>query len=299
MKPRDTRAFGSPEEIDAALRELDLPDDEVSALAPVIESLEAWRAPVPTATETSFFLAQLEDRIGDRLDGSLAHTTAASSRPASFSRSHIALLWRIACWQPRLIHRSVWAGSLVAMVCALCVTWLGLTRQDIALGLFVPVIVATCASFLYGPEVDPSLEGVRATPVSLRFLLASRLVALLGYELALGLATTAALALHEHESFGALVMLWLGPTALLSSCSLLLSLLLGPLVATGSMFAVWFTQFVELDRELGGVLLTNPRWQTSPLLFGGAFVILLLGFWLFPSQRQRVLPGVLPLENQL
>ncbi len=289
MTPRDPHAVTTPEEVAAALRELDIPADEVSALTPVIESLQAWQAPVPTITETRLFLARLEDRL-----------TETAPLPASWSwRSRIALLWQIGRRQPRLIHRSVWAGSLVAMICAMCLAWFGLTRQGVALGLFVPAIAATCVAFLYGPEVDPSLECVKAMPVSVRFLVGSRLVTILGYEVALGLATTAALALHGHESFGALVTLWLGPMALLSSCSLLLSLLLGPAFAAGSMFAAWFIQFVQIDRGPGILLLAGPHWQTSPLLFAGAFVIVLLGFWLLPASTRLTLPSVITPENQL
>lgn len=289
MTPQDTPSFDSQAEVADALRELDLSNDEVSALLPVIESLQVWQAPVPTAAETRSFLARLEDRLQGQ--------SAATAPVPSSWRSRTARFWLIAWRQPRLIHRSIWAGSLVAMVCALSMAWLGLARQEIALGLFVPMIVATCAAFLYGPEVDPSLECARATPVSPRFLLASRLVALLGYEVALGLAATAALALHTHQSFGALVSFWLGPTALLSSCSLFVSLLLGPLIAAGSMFVVWFAQFVQLDRGLGAVFLTNPHWPASPLLYGGAFIILLLGFWLFPAHARLALPGATLLEN--
>ena len=286
MTPQDQRAFSIPEEVAAALRELDLAADEVDALMPVIESLAAWRAPAPTVTETRLFLARLENQLDE-------------PAVASSWRSHIALFWRIACRQPRLINHGIWAGSLVAMICAMCLAWLGLTRQGIALGLFVPIIAATCVAFLYGPEVDPSLECVKATPVSVRFLAGSRLAALIGYEGALGLATTAALALRYHENFGALVALWLGPLALLSSCSLLLSLLLGPMVAAGSMFAVWFAQFVQVDRGLGVLFLTDPHWQTSPLLFAGAFALLLLGFWLLPAYSRLTLPGATMLENHV
>ena len=287
MTPRDTHA--TPEEVAAALRELDMSTDEASALTPVIESLRAWQAPVPTVTETRLFLARLEDRLAE---------TAPPTASWSWS-SRIALLWQIGRRQPRLIHRSVWAGSLVAMICAMCLAWVGLTHQSVALGLFVPAIAATCVAFLYGPEVDPSLECVKATPVSLRFLVGSRLVALLGYEVALGLATTAVLALHGHEDFGALVTLWLGPMALLSSCSLLLSLLLGPAFAAGSMFAAWLIQFVQIDRGPGVLLLAGPHWQTSPLLFAGAFVIVLVGFWLLPAHTRPTLQSVITSENQL
>jgi len=185
------------------------------------------------------------------------------------------------------------------MICAVCLAWFGLTRHGVALGLFVPAIAATCVAFLYGPEVDPSLECVKATPVSLRFLAGSRLVTLLGYEVALGLAATAALAFHGHESFGGLVTLWLGPMALLSSCSLLLSLLLGPAFAAGSMFAAWFIQFVQIDRGPGVLLLAGPHWQASPLLFAGALVIVLLGFWLLPASTRPTLQSVSTSENQL
>lgn len=287
MTPRDTHA--TPEEVAAALRELDMSADEVGALTPVIESLQAWQAPVPTVTETRLFLARLEDRLAE---------TAPLSASLSWRR-RIALLWQIGRRQPRLIHRSVWAGSLVAMICAMCLAWFELTRQGVALGLFVPAIAATCVAFLYGPEVDPSLECVKATPVSLRFLAGSRLVTLLGYEVALGLAVTAALAFHGHESFGGLVTLWLGPMALLSSCSLLLSLLLGPAFAAGSMFAAWFIQFVQIDRGPGVLLLAGPQWQTSPLLFAGALVIVLLGFWLLPAHTRPTLQSVITSENQL
>ncbi|HUY79561.1 MAG TPA: zf-HC2 domain-containing protein [Ktedonobacterales bacterium] len=191
--------------------------------------------------------------------------------------------------QARLIHIGLWVAS------ALCVAGVtlyaalayqgGLTMLSVAL----PMIAAAGAAFIYGREADPALEVALATPASPRAILLSRVGLVFGYDVALGLMATAIVALTHGENVASAVTLWLGPSALLASGALLLSLLLGPLVSVVSAAGVWLTQFVQLQNAGGASdfhLTLDPLWGANWPTLALAAVLLLLAVIYAPRQER-------------
>jgi hypothetical protein len=276
MSAHDTWPLDAPEHLAEALREQD-PASDAAALMPALLRLAEWQAPAPTAEDTRRLLAVLTPLL-------------PTPQPAMASA---AVTWKallgIVARQPRLIHRGVWIASALAMASAAVYGAALHTGQGAqALGLFLPVIAAAGAAFLYGHEADPGLEIALATPTAGRLILASRLALLVGYDAALALGVTLIVAAAHGEAIGAVAALWMGPMALLSAGSLLVSLLLGPFVAAGAAFAVWFAQFTQLAHGLAPQLGAGPAWQTSPLTFAAAAIFLLAAF-LYAPRRERLI----------
>src|SRR5579875_2736586 len=272
----------------AMLREQDMTADEIAEMLPALQHLPDWRTPMPTPAMQQALLA--------KLTAQQAATGAEQRATVPAYLSTVALRgmgWRaqIALRQPRLIHRSLWAGASVGIFLATCMALLrwsffGLTPSGTALEFFLPAIAAVSMAFIYGPEADAGLEVTQATPVSPRFIAACRLLALGGYELLLGLAAAGVVAHMQHLGFGGLAALWLGPMALLSACSLLLSLLTGPFVAAGGIFVAWLTQFVQFKGFAGMSSATPPAWLNQPLAFALAAAVLCAALLYLP-RRER------------
>jgi hypothetical protein len=82
---------------------------------------------------------------------------------------------------------------------------------------------------------------------------------------------------------------WLGPMALLSACTLALTVALTSLVAAAGSVALWCSRFFRID---SGVVLTAPGaglWQTSPLVLVLALALLAAAIALV--RRQERLPA--------
>lgn len=269
----------SRESLREALLEQGTPPEEADELVPGLLRLAAWHAPTPAPAETSRLLASLS-----------AHLPAAAQRvPAQRSwRLWFAHRTQLIARQPRLIHRSVWFASTLAIVL------IGLYAaarhgHDGArvLGVCLPIVAAAGAAFLYGHEADPALEVSLAAPTSSRFILFARIMLLVGYDLMLALGATALVAATHHEGWEALASLWLGPLTLFSAGSLLISLLFGPLVAAGSAAVLWLAQTLDVTTSGGVQLALDPFWQTTPLTLALAVVLLAIALLYLP-RRERL-----------
>ncbi|MGZ3676647.1 MAG: anti-sigma factor [Ktedonobacterales bacterium] len=209
---------------------------------------------------------------------------AQHGAPPSMARDALAL-WHILLHQPRLIHRSIWIASTVAMIfTTIYAAALWTLDGPSILAIFLPVIAAAGMAFLYGPEANPALELELATPTSPRLTLLCRVALLLGYDLALAFGATAVVAALHGQSPGALITTWLGPWALLSAGSLLTSLVFGPIIAATGAFAVWLAQFFQLDATYAVRLTSAPFWQTNPLTLSLAAFLLFLALFYAPKQ---------------
>jgi len=191
--------------------------------------------------------------------------------------------------QARLIHIGLWVASALCVACVTLYAALkyqgGLTTLAVAL----PMIAAAGAAFIYGREADPALEVALATPASPRAILLSRVGLVFGYDVALGLVATAIVALTHGENVASAIALWLGPSALLASGALLLSLLLGPLVSVVSAASIWLAQFVQLQNTGGASdlhLTLDPLWGANWLTLALAAVLLLLAVIYAPRQER-------------
>ena len=281
MMPHQNWPLDSPEHLEQALREQGEAGEDVDALSDALFRLAEWQAPTPAPTEARLLFARLEPLLPPGAEA------ARRARTADAARQTAVRAWKVAARQPRLIHRSIWIASAVAIAAlALYAAALHGAGAIDTLGIFLPVIAAAGAAFLYSREADAGLEVALATPTAPRLVLFSRLMWLLGYDATLALGATLLVAAAHGQGIGSIAALWLGPMTLLSSGSLLVSLLAGPLVAACGTAALWLAQFTQLTNALDIQPGQGPSWQTSPLMFALAVLLVLLALAYVPRQER-------------
>ncbi len=281
MTSDDQWPFASHERLLRALREQEeqaLSAAEATELAETVARLAAWQAPTPTPADVRLLL--------ERLEPLLPMAPAQVGRVATM-RAQAGWLWLLALRQIRLIPQALWLGSALGLV---CLTLFGLVApfqsSASALLLLAPLIAASGAAFLHSREADPALELTLTTPTSARLILLARVALVLGFDVLLTLAGSALVAAAHSQSAASLLALWLGPALLLSSATLCLSLLAGPLVAIASAVAVWGAQLIEVGAGLSLTFVVTITWLTMPLALGVACVFLVIALLCAPYQRR-------------
>ena len=235
----------------------------------------AWNAPMATTTKKAHLVALAESQL---------RAARVEHRPASFTP---LLAWHVLWRQARTIPRSLWLASTLCIIAATIYAMLVSNGHGMsALTFGLPLVAAGGMAFVYGKETDPALEISLATATSARAILLSRVTLLIGFNLALGLVATAIVSSVHGYSIGTIVTLWLGPAALLSSGSLLLSVILGPFVAAAFAGTAVITQAVHVTDHLRVSVSTDALWQTSPLLFVLAGALLVLAVLYTPRQQR-------------
>jgi hypothetical protein len=195
--------------------------------------------------------------------------------------------------QVALLRPAVWIASALGVALAVLYALTlphSVGEQDV-FAFALPLIAATGIAFLYGPDVDAGLEMALATPTSPRLVLLGRFALLFGYDTALALAGTLALALLHHEGFAALASVWFGPMALLSTLSLALSLVLGPAVAVGAAAALWLSRMLTFGDGVALHISAATFWQTSPQILVLSLVLLALAL-LYVPRLERLRPDL-------
>ncbi len=173
--------------------------------------------------------------------------------------------------QARIIRREVWlvmvCGALAAVALACAIHLRGGTYDyAVALAFTLAGASAISMAFLAQTENDSALELTMATPVSLRFLLASRIALALGYNCALALCASALIGWMSSEPLLTIAQGWVGPLLLLSALTLALSLLAGTTVAFGAALLLDATQIMRtLTEPLRGALNAGPAFDTLRL----------------------------------
>ncbi|WP_043627831.1 hypothetical protein [Nonomuraea candida] len=183
--------------------------------------------------------------------------------------------WQLLVMEARLLHSGVWAASF--LVVAVCAGFAAMRAAvpEVALGLSVPLVAGMGVAGLYGPERDHASEVVAATPTSPRVVLLARVTLVFGYDLALALLVSGALAVVDGSpgAVTGLVMAWLGPMALLAAVALLLSVWWRPDGAVGVALAAWC---VPALAQLTAVPVPDGYrvlWQSGPWTFALAVVL--------------------------
>jgi len=281
--PLDTHAH-----LRDALAEQGMAPDEAAQLAPSLLRLSAWQAPHPTPASRDQLLALLVSHLPAPAPAAFF---ANQERALVGLRTRLRGLAGVLVAQARLLRPAVWIASAAAIVLAM-VYALTLPRpigeQDV-LVFALPLIAATGVAFLYGPETDAGLELALATPTSPRTVLLGRFGLLFGFDAALALAGTALLAGLRGEAIWALTLVWLGPMALLAALSLALSIVLGPVAASGGAAALWLSRALHIDDGISLQHAPGAFWPTSPQMLALAFGLLALAVYLVPrSERLSV-----------
>lgn len=275
--------------------------DHLATCEACAAELQVWRriaeaelqiaalAPAPSATVLAGALAC----IGAEAPAMAAPLATPEARRSVFAASWAALahLWRVLGGQRRMLRPSVWIASAAAIALAVAygVIVPGQEVEQDILAFALPLIAAAGMAFLYGPDNDPALELALATPTSARSVLFARFALLLGYDTALALLGTLALATLHGDGFWPLALVWLGPMALLSALSLALSLIFGPLTAVGVSAALWLSRALDLKDGLHVQVTPASFWQTTPPVLATALVLLILALLIAP--RLERLPG--------
>lgn len=189
-----------------------------------------------------------------------------------------------------VVHRRIWAASLLALLLGIPVTLFERTAGGTYLALFAPLVAAAGVALVYGPSADPAYELAQSMPTSPRMVLLARLTLVFGYDLAATLAISGLLAGAglAPGGFETLILRWLGPMLMLSALSLALSLRFTPYAGIGVALGLWgwlLTVGPSLDQMLGGVpalLLT-----TDAVTVGTAALIGVLLVTLLPRLQER------------
>ncbi len=204
--------------------------------------------------------------------------------------------WLILKAQVRIIHRSIWIASALVILFGGVLTSVAFyslaahnhwSQITLFLSLITTITAASGSAFIYGTENDAGLELTLATPTSIRFVMLSRLVLVVGYDFMLSFIVSCAVSLLFGGSLWGIMQLWVGPMVLLSSITLLLSLLIGSWLAMLVSFILEFIQALPLSltQHMPALQMANPvTWQTTPtiLLLAALFIL----FAMFYAPRQ-------------
>jgi hypothetical protein len=187
--------------------------EEAAELFPVVQKLQEWKAPIPTAQEINRLARSLQQSLSVRRNNTISH------------RLHLG--WLVLCSQLRVVQYEIWAASAIVMGLGILVTLVYSlsTPADSTLPLvsIAPIVAAAGISFLYGPMVDQALEIEMSLPISPRQVMVARLVLVFGFNLILGLTGSAILSTFRTGiSFLPLVSAWLAPMTFLASLAFLM-----------------------------------------------------------------------------
>lgn len=202
----------------------------------------------------------------------------------------LSLFWQVLRAQFPLIHKSTWFASALVCLLGLCLALIMASHslgQKLLAGnmlvLFINVVGASGCAYIYGASVDPGFEWTLAMPVSVRVLLFCRMGIVLGYNLLLGMFTSAVFVTITGGGLWEMVHLWLGPLFFLSSLCLTLSLFVG------STFAIVCTAIIGGLQHLPGSLAPSliPPINISPdspLLLFAALLLIIVAACCTPRQ---------------
>ncbi|HEX6482788.1 MAG TPA: zf-HC2 domain-containing protein [Ktedonobacteraceae bacterium] len=203
-------------------------------------------------------------------------------------------LWLVFKKQIGIIHKSIWIVSAMVMIfgciLVLVATWGGhshIRDAQLLLALFASVIGASGVAFIYGAENDAGYELTLSTPTSIRIVMICRMILVVGYDLLLSALASTVLALSYGGGPWEIIQLWLGPMLLLASISLVLSLMVGSVIALLFSLILEATQALPsyMEKGLIGLQLARPDlWQTNPTIL--LLAVLFFVFAILYAPRQ-------------
>ncbi|HZO75698.1 MAG TPA: HEAT repeat domain-containing protein [Ktedonobacteraceae bacterium] len=196
--------------------------------------------------------------------------------------------------QIALIPKSIWISTLLLLLVwgiqYLPVPFLfkgDAHTASLFLALLTTVAAATGTAFIFGGEHDSAFELTLSTPTSIRVVMFSRFLLVVGYNILLAAGASAIVALLDGGGFWATIQLWFGPLVLLSSLTLTLSLLMGSWLATYAALVVELSQTVVFHSQqhwLTFDFVISQNWQTSPILLILSIGLLIIAALYAPRQ---------------
>ena len=263
------------------LDELDDPNPD--DLYPVLERLETWTAPSPTAQDTARLLAALENE-SRRID------VPKTSWFDLLARSLHVLRGQMYVVRQELLAASALVMALGTLLSVVVPLGSPSAPGGLLLALAAPLIAAMGMSFLYGPGAEPVVEIERSTPTSQRKILLARMTLIFGFNLLFALAgsllvaAAGALGVSAPVSFFTLVGIWLAPMAALSALAFVTTILSGdPIFGSALSLLLWSIQALKIFGRPAGILTRVPdvfALETRPALWLLAMALSALGFWI-------------------
>jgi hypothetical protein len=254
------------DELLSALRELDLPPDEVATLLPVARRLGAWVDPRVTPADQGRLLAVL----GAALPQPVPVRQQIRERLAR--RGQLARLLATVHSQVSVLRLSFWVLSavlaLLGIVIELAPAQNGLSL--LWLRALAPLLAYLSVASVFRGAGLQTLEWELACPPSALQLISARLVIVLGYDIALGLLLSLVAWSQGEGSFLVVTLHWLVPLLLVAGLALALSLRFSLPVAVGVPYGAWLALLIVTAGSQGGVL--SPRGEVALGLAGIALL---------------------------
>ena len=228
------------------------PDDLPPELRQVAQRYAAQPVPRPTAQQTSLLLARL-----------LAEEPVAALS-TSHTRPRVNQTLRVARWRVRLLGPQFWVASVILLTLA---AWA--TRSYYLLSGTTPLLLTVPLTGVLGVAyaLRTSSRGLReveaSTPLGFAEAAAGLVLAIAGFDCALGAAATLAVCQTTAQPFLALLTVWLGPLLLLTALSLPVALRWGALAAALVGGAPWALLVLAASHQpaspLGLLILSLPH----------------------------------------
>ena len=274
------------EHLAEALREQGAMPEEIDDLTPALLRLAEWQAPQPSSADTRRLLSLLTSALPV-----ISPVRQAIREYRQDQRSSLSWLLSTARTQVSLFGLSFWLVSALVTVLGAVVVLSGVPLvgdRIFALRAFGPLLAYLGAVIAFRGMRDHVLEFELACLPSPMQLALARLVIVLGYDLALGLALCLALLAGGAAQVLTLMLCWLMPLLLVAGLALLLSLRLSIQVAAAVAYGGWLV-FLTLNTAspLQALLLT----PLSNALLGALGVALLaIALLRLRADMPRLLP---------
>jgi hypothetical protein len=232
------------ERLARALAEQGLAGGEAGGLLQDVERLVAWAPEAPRPEETRRLLAALAPHV--------------PPRPRAGVGVEFERLVRLALTQATVLRPGFWTGSAAVMLVgvALLLAAPDLSRALVFL-LAGPLLAYLGTAAGFRAESLHVLEVEFACPVTPRQLTIARLLVIVGYQAAVGMALTALLSTTGGAPWAPVTLLWLAPLLVATGATLLASLRVGVARAGALVYAAWIVVAVTSWRAGLG-------WVSSP-----------------------------------
>jgi hypothetical protein len=286
------------------LREQGATPGEIASLLPTMSRLAEWQTPQPTAVDTARLLAQLAE--AQALAPKPAQTPIRQSIRSERRRRGYGLRWLLAvAWtQVSLFGAGFWlASALVTVAGAVATLGIGAAEpvrspitQAFLLRASGPLLAYLGTVVAFRGVRERTLECELACPPSPLQLTIARLMIVLGYDVALGLALTLTLWAGGAVQVLTLTLAWFMPLLLVAGLALLLAQRYSMQTAAFTAYGGWLA-FLALGTNVAQIAswpfaLRAPSDALSDALVGAVGVALLaVALWQLRANLHHMLPA--------
>jgi hypothetical protein len=285
LPPQSPGPFERPEQLAEALREQGVAPEELANLVPAVHRLSEWQAPRPSPADTQRLLVQLARALP-------ALSPVRQAIRAHRQRQGAGVRWLLATAriQVSLFGPAFWlVSALVTLLGAGVVLSKVLPDQGLLLRASGPFLAYLGTSIAFRGTTARALECELVCPPSPVQLALARLVVVLGYDVALGLALSLVLWVGGTEQVAALMLSWFMPLLLVAGLALALSLRLSIQVAASLAYGGWLAA-LAMDANVNLPLLRLTP-ATDALLGGIGLALLAVALLRLPTDMPRLLPS--------